>query len=100
MKICVVGAGAIGGLLAVRLAEAGEELTVVDQVEIRDIARRVAVARILRELVRALDLASEAAEDHQRVLCEGLRARVRDEPSDRKLSVLHVGMDRCIRRFD
>ena len=31
MKICVVGAGAIGGLLAVRLAEAGEELTVVDQ---------------------------------------------------------------------
>jgi 2-dehydropantoate 2-reductase len=31
MKICVVGAGAIGGLLAVRLAEAGEEVTVVDQ---------------------------------------------------------------------
>ena len=31
MKICVVGAGAIGGLLAVRLAEAGEQLTVVDQ---------------------------------------------------------------------
>ncbi len=31
MKICVVGAGAIGGMLAVRLAEAGEEVTVVDQ---------------------------------------------------------------------
>jgi 2-dehydropantoate 2-reductase len=31
MKICVVGAGAIGGLLAVRLAEAGEQVTVVDQ---------------------------------------------------------------------
>jgi 2-dehydropantoate 2-reductase len=31
MKICVVGAGAIGGLLAVRLAEAGELVTVVDQ---------------------------------------------------------------------
>lgn len=31
MKICVVGAGAIGGLLAVRLAEAGEHVTVVDQ---------------------------------------------------------------------
>lgn len=31
MKICVVGAGAIGGLLAVRLAEAGQEVTVVDQ---------------------------------------------------------------------
>lgn len=31
MNICVVGAGAIGGLLAVRLAEAGERVTVVDQ---------------------------------------------------------------------
>ncbi len=31
MKICVVGAGAIGGLLAVRLAQAGEQLTVVDR---------------------------------------------------------------------
>ena len=31
MKICVVGAGAIGGLLAVHLAEAGEEVTVIDQ---------------------------------------------------------------------
>jgi len=31
MKICVVGAGAIGGLLAVRLAEAGEQVTVIDR---------------------------------------------------------------------
>ncbi len=31
MKICVVGAGAIGGLLAVKLANAGEQVTVVDQ---------------------------------------------------------------------
>ncbi len=29
MRICVVGAGAIGGLLAVKLARAGEEVTVV-----------------------------------------------------------------------
>jgi 2-dehydropantoate 2-reductase len=29
MKICVVGAGAIGGLLAVKLAQAGEEVAVV-----------------------------------------------------------------------
>lgn len=29
MKICVVGAGAIGGLLAVKLAELGEEVTVI-----------------------------------------------------------------------
>ena len=31
MKICVVGAGAIGGLLAVKLANAGEDVTVIDQ---------------------------------------------------------------------
>jgi 2-dehydropantoate 2-reductase len=31
MRICVVGAGAIGGLLAVRLAQAGAQVSVVDQ---------------------------------------------------------------------
>ncbi len=31
MKICVVGAGAIGGLMAVKLAQAGEDVTVIDQ---------------------------------------------------------------------
>ena len=31
MKICVVGAGAIGGLLAVKFAKAGEQMTVIDQ---------------------------------------------------------------------
>lgn len=31
MKICVVGAGAIGGLMAVKLAQAGNEVTVIDQ---------------------------------------------------------------------
>ena len=31
MRICVVGAGAIGGLLAVKMAEAGNEVTVIDQ---------------------------------------------------------------------
>ncbi|MEE8533531.1 MAG: 2-dehydropantoate 2-reductase N-terminal domain-containing protein, partial [Alphaproteobacteria bacterium] len=31
MKICVVGAGAIGGLMAVKLSLAGEDVTVVDQ---------------------------------------------------------------------
>jgi 2-dehydropantoate 2-reductase len=33
MKVCVIGAGAIGGLLAVRLAEGGEQLTIIDQGE-------------------------------------------------------------------
>jgi len=31
MRVCVVGAGAIGGLMAVKLALAGNEVTVVDQ---------------------------------------------------------------------
>jgi ketopantoate reductase len=31
MKVCVVGAGAIGGLMGAKLALAGEDLTVVDQ---------------------------------------------------------------------
>lgn len=31
MKICVVGAGAIGGLLGAKMALAGEEVTVIDQ---------------------------------------------------------------------
>ncbi len=31
MKICVVGAGAIGGLMGAKLAMAGEDVTVIDQ---------------------------------------------------------------------
>src|SRR3970282_1722203 len=31
MKVCVIGAGAIGGLMGAKLALAGEEVTVVDQ---------------------------------------------------------------------
>ena len=31
MKVCVVGAGAIGGLLAVKLAFAGETVSVIDR---------------------------------------------------------------------
>ena len=31
MKIAVVGAGAIGGILAVRLAQSGQHVTVIDR---------------------------------------------------------------------
>ncbi len=31
MKICIVGAGAIGGLLGARLALSGNQVTVIDQ---------------------------------------------------------------------
>jgi len=40
MRLCVVGAGAIGGIIATRLALAGEKVTVV----VRDAARRSAIA--------------------------------------------------------
>ena len=31
MKIAIVGAGAIGGILAVRLARSGQDVTVIDR---------------------------------------------------------------------
>ncbi len=31
MRICVVGAGAIGGLMAAKLSQAGNDVTVIDQ---------------------------------------------------------------------
>ena len=65
MKICVVGAGAIGGLLAVKLSQAGEEVSVV--------ARGAHLARIVADGL---------------VLLEGGRASVaRVQASDRVASV-------------
>ena len=31
MKVCIYGAGAIGGLMGTKLALSGEEVTVIDQ---------------------------------------------------------------------
>ena len=77
MKVCVVGAGAIGGLLAVKLAAAGEEVTVVARgphlAAIRDrglmlrMEGREVVAR-----VRAVERAGEAGP--QDVVILGLKA--------------------------
>ncbi|MFI4985858.1 MAG: 2-dehydropantoate 2-reductase [Alphaproteobacteria bacterium] len=67
MRLCVVGAGAIGGVLAARLALAGEEVTLL----VRGAAQRQAVDREgltlietsgERCLVRGLRTASEASE--------------------------------------
>ena len=49
MRLCVVGAGAIGGIIAVRLALAGEEVTVV----VRDPARRSTITQEGFALVEA-----------------------------------------------
>ena len=50
MKICVVGAGAIGGLLAVRFAEAGEDVTVIDQGAHLEAIQRSGLKLLMAEL--------------------------------------------------
>jgi len=57
MKIAVIGAGAIGGILAVRLALSGQTVTVIDQGAHLDAIRRNGL-----KLVRA-DGAEELAKD-------------------------------------
>ena len=42
MRVCVVGAGAIGGLMAAKLAAAGNAVTVIDQGAISPPFRRTA----------------------------------------------------------
>jgi len=49
MKICVVGAGAIGGLLAVKLANAGEDVTVIDQGPHLDAIRQGGLSLIMAD---------------------------------------------------
>ena len=68
MKICVIGAGAIGGLLAVRLAEAGEDVTVVDQgAHLQAIQRnglKLLMADGSRHLTRSLEATAERVRLH------------------------------------
>ena len=68
MKICIFGAGAIGGLIAVRLAQAGQEVSVV--------ARGAQLAAI-RE--RGLTLVSGFGADEKR---ETVRIAASDKPAD------------------
>ena len=49
MKICVVGAGAVGGMLAVRLANTGAEVCVVDQGEHLQAMQRNGLRLILKD---------------------------------------------------
>ncbi len=60
MKICVVGAGSIGGLLGVKLAMAGEDVTLV--------ARGAHLAAIRRDGLKLI------AEDGSEHLAEGIKA--------------------------
>ncbi|HEX8907813.1 MAG TPA: 2-dehydropantoate 2-reductase N-terminal domain-containing protein, partial [Anaeromyxobacteraceae bacterium] len=65
MKICVMGAGAVGGLLAVRLARAGEDVSVV--------ARSAHLAAI-RE--RGLALVTKGREEVARLAATDLLAEL------------------------
>jgi len=49
MKICVVGAGAIGGMLGARLAAAGEEVTLVDRGAHLDAIKRDGIKLLLND---------------------------------------------------
>jgi ketopantoate reductase len=71
MRICVVGAGAIGGLLAAKLAEAGEEVTVI--------ARGAHLAAI-RERGLYRRLRTIAGGEEPEVTVDGRRAVVREVP--------------------
>ena len=60
MKICIVGAGAIGGLLGARLAVAGEEVTLIARGAHLDAirGRGLEVAMNDGAVVRAADIAA------------------------------------------
>jgi 2-dehydropantoate 2-reductase len=49
MKICVVGAGAIGGMLGARLAAAGEEVTLIDRAAHLDAMRRDGIKLLMND---------------------------------------------------
>ncbi len=68
MKVCVIGAGAIGGMMAVKLASAGEEVSVIDRgahlaaIRSNGLKLRWQDGTILSARVRALEHAKDAGE--------------------------------------
>ena len=68
MKICVVGAGAIGGLLAVHLSNSGNDVTVVDVGEHLDVIKSDGLKVLMSDgtehqaHLRAVDAAEEVEE--------------------------------------
>lgn len=74
MKICIVGAGAIGGMLGAKLAAAGEEVTLVDQGAHLEAIRRNGIkliwhdgSELVAKNVRATD-SFDAAGRHELVI--------------------------------
>ena len=74
MKVCVVGAGAIGGLLAVKLAFAGETVSVIDRgphlaaIRSKGLHLHWQDGTISKANVKAFDRAAEAGEQDLVVL--------------------------------
>jgi ketopantoate reductase len=74
MKVCVVGAGAIGGLLAVKLALAGESVSIIDRdkhlaaIRSKGLYLHWQDGTILKSNVKAFDRAADAGEQDLVVL--------------------------------
>jgi ketopantoate reductase len=74
MKVCVVGAGAIGGLLAVKLAQAGESVSVIDRgahlaaIRSKGLQLHWHDGAVSKASVKAFDKAAEAGEQDLVVL--------------------------------
>ena len=49
MKICIIGAGAIGGYLAVKMALAGDEVSVIDRGPVVDVIRKNGLKLIMHD---------------------------------------------------
>lgn len=83
MKICVVGAGAIGGLLAVKLCLAGNDVTVVDQGPHLEEIRRSGLKLIWEDgaefVARPKAVASVKEADAQDLLILSLKAHFLDQ---------------------
>ncbi len=84
MKICVVGAGAIGGLMGAKLALAGEEVTVIDQGAHLKAIQEKGLKLIwedgtehVAEVAKATDKVEEAGE--QDLIILGLKAHYLDQ---------------------
>ena len=74
MKICVIGAGAIGGMIAVKLSLSGEDVSVIDRGSHLDAIKRDGLTlrwhdgAVLNAKVRACENAAEAGKQDLVVL--------------------------------
>jgi 2-dehydropantoate 2-reductase len=96
MKICIVGAGSIGGFLGVRLANAGEDVTLVARGANLDAIRKNGMRLVMNDgvehVARALNVAStpEEAGAHDLVIL-GMKAHQVEAVAPRIHALCHEG---------